>query len=131
MIAIADLRELAMTRLRDAEALYAAGQYDTSVYVCGYCVELLLKSRICRTLHWDGFPDSNSEFQRYLSFRTHDLEALLHLSGVERQVSGEHEDAWRTVVKWNPGWRYRVTGTSSASDAALMLNAVTQLVEVI
>lgn len=131
MIAIADLRDIAIARLKDAEALHAAGQHDASVYVCGYCIELLLKARICRTLDWEGFPESNSEFQRYVSFRTHDLTTLLKLSGIERKILGEHGIAWTTVSKWDSNWRYRAIGKASADDAVLMLNAAKELMEVI
>jgi HEPN domain-containing protein len=131
MIAVADLRELAIARLKGAETLYAAGQYDTCVYLCGYCIELLLKARICRTLGWRGFPESNTEFQRYASFRTHDLEALLHLSGIEMAIKSEHQNAWKAVKSWEPNFRYLPTGAFTADTASHMLNAVKELLGVI
>ncbi len=86
MLAIRDLQKIARARLRDAEVLLRARRFDGSIYVCGYAVEIGLKARICRTLRWAGFPDSKTEFQGYASFRTHDLDVLLHLSGRESMI---------------------------------------------
>lgn len=41
-----ELQQLARLRLREAEALFAAGLYDGCVYLCGYVVELALKARM-------------------------------------------------------------------------------------
>ncbi|HBB88531.1 MAG TPA: hypothetical protein DC047_13040 [Blastocatellia bacterium] len=71
MIEHGELLEIAEERLKDAEALLAAGRYDGAIYLGGYVVELALKSCICRILNWKGFPQTRSEFQNYQSFRTH------------------------------------------------------------
>lgn len=98
MLAIRDLQRIARARLRDAEVLTRARRFDGSVYVCGYAVEIALKARICRTLRWAGFPGSNMEFQGYASFRTHDLDVLLHLSGREAIIKTRHLTAWSVVA---------------------------------
>ena len=82
MIARNELRKIARTRLKEAEVLYQNKKYDGAIYLCGYAIEAVLKARICRTLKWTGFPQSRSEFQSYQSFRTHDLDILLNLSGI-------------------------------------------------
>ncbi|MBI1923693.1 HEPN domain-containing protein, partial [Candidatus Poribacteria bacterium] len=81
MISKDDLRKIARAKLKDAEVLYKNRRYDGAVYLCGYTIETVLKARICRTLKWEGFPSTRSEFQSYQSFRTHDLVVLLTLSG--------------------------------------------------
>ena len=81
MIVVSDLRKIARAPLEDAAVLCKARRYDGAVYVCGYAVETALKARICRTLKWNAYPFSASEFQKYQSFRTHDLDVLLRLSG--------------------------------------------------
>ena len=83
MISIGDLKNIAKARLIDAEALASCHRYEGAVYLCGYAVELGLKNRICKTLKWEGFPGSTKEFQGYQSFKTHNLDILLHLSGGE------------------------------------------------
>lgn len=81
MIAVRDLQVIAWARLREAEQLLRAGEYDGGVYLCGYAVELELKACICGTLKWHGYPGTRSEFRGYQSFQTHDLRVLLRLSG--------------------------------------------------
>jgi len=117
MIDSSELRRIARARLKDADVLRRSRRYDGSVYLCGYAVELALKARICKTLKWASFPSTRKEFQRYSSFRTHDLETLLHLSGREAAVKLKHLAEWSTVVVWEPGVRYRAVGTASFSDA--------------
>jgi hypothetical protein len=57
-----ELRTLARARLKDAQLLFAAKRYDAATYVCGYAVEMALKARICQTLGWTNFPETNKEF---------------------------------------------------------------------
>jgi HEPN domain-containing protein len=87
MVPIADLRKIAKGRLVDADVLFQAGRYDGAIYLCGYAVEIALKARICRTLKWPGYP---SNFTGYLSFKTHNLDILLHLSGVEAKIKSKY-----------------------------------------
>jgi hypothetical protein len=61
-------------------------RYDGAIYLCGYAIEVALKARTCRTLGWAEFPETNREFENYRSFRTHDLEVLLNLSGVRNRI---------------------------------------------
>jgi HEPN domain len=126
MVSRTELRTIARARIKDAEALLAAGRYDGSVYLCGYSVELGLKARICRTLKWtDGFPSTNKEFENYKSFRTHKLDVLLHLSGAEEKFKQQAKltAAWSDVAAWDPDARYRLVGTATAADAADMINS--------
>src|SRR5437660_12799334 len=44
MIITKDLRAIARARLRDAQALLRAKRFDGAFYLCGYAVELALKS---------------------------------------------------------------------------------------
>jgi len=80
------LRQAARARIKDAEVLLTAKRYDGAAYICGYALELGLKARICRTLKWSGYPSTNKEFANYRSFKTHDLDVLLHLSGIEEKI---------------------------------------------
>lgn len=59
-----ELRTLARARLKDADVLFAATRYDAATYLCGYAIELALKARICQTLRWTHFPETNKEFIR-------------------------------------------------------------------
>lgn len=127
MLSLSDLTHIAQARLADASALASAGRYDGSVYLCGYAVEVALKARICRSLGWPDFPATSGEFRSYRSFQTHDLDVLLHLSGVEASIKGKHLAEWSTVAQWDPEVRYRSVGGATAADASSMLTAATTL----
>ena len=132
MIDIEALRELARERLRDAMALFKAKRYDAADYFLGYAIEIALKARICRTLRWEeGFPESNSEFTHLQSFKTHDLNVLLRLSGQKDRIKEKHGWAWSLIEKWNPAHRYRLRGAAIPADVQSRLAAARVLVRVL
>ncbi len=122
---------IARGRLKDAESLVAARRYDGAIYVAGYAVELHLKARICQTLKWKDFPESRKEFQGLTSFKTHDLDILLRLSGREERIKIPYFAEWSAVAQWNPEARYRPLGTARASDAKQMIAATKVLLKAI
>jgi HEPN domain-containing protein len=129
MLATQEVRRIASARLRDAAVLLAAKRYDGAVYLCGYAVELALKARICRTLKWPGYPESNKEFEPLKSFRVHDLDVLLRLTGRESAVKASYFVEWSAVAAWNPEARYKPIGSANAGDATLMLESATLLLK--
>jgi len=120
-----EIEKIVQARLEDAEVLYKASRYDGSVYLCGYAVELGLKARICRTLLWDEYLTSG----QYKTFKTHDLDVLLHLTGMEDKVKLKHMAAWSIVAQWNPEARYNPIGNARVADAREMLDASKELLE--
>jgi hypothetical protein len=131
MLATADLRNIAAARLTDAAVLHAAHRYDCAVYVCGYAVECALKARIATTLNWAGFPETNNEFGPFRSFETHDLSALLKLTGMEQHIKINHQADWSEVTQWDPENRYKVVGMVGAPAAQNMLSAAVRLLAVL
>ncbi len=131
MVSISELRGIARGRLRDAEVLLAARRYDGAIYLCGYAIEAALKARICRTLKWSGYPDTRREFEGYQSFRTHDLEILLHLSGIEDRIKTNHLAEWSVVATWDSNVRYRPIGSTSSQDAAGMIQSTKALLGIL
>jgi hypothetical protein len=131
MILPSELRAIAKARLKDAEVLFSAGRYDGSVYLCGYSVEISLKARICQTLKWDDFPSTNKEFEGYHSFRTHNLDVLLHLSGAEKKIKPKYLTAWSFVAGWEPHTRYKQIGTATSAEAADMIDSAKILLRVL
>ena len=123
MISTRDLSKIARTRLRDSEILFNNKRYDGSVYLCGYAIELALKLKICKALKWSGFPEEKGEFSYLSSFKTHDLDVLLKLSGVESKIRSLHLADWSTIASWEPGVRYRPTGFARKIDAKNMLSS--------
>lgn len=131
MISVENLREIAKARLEDSEILYRAKRYDGAAYLCGYVIELALKSRICETLKWPGFPESKHEFENYRSFKTHSLDVLLSLTGKEQEIKTQFLADWSVVVKWDPEVRYKPIGTAGERDANLMIESTKALLGVL
>lgn len=127
MISRNELRNLAKARLRDAEALVDANRLAGANYICGYAIELWLKFRICKTLHWLEFPRSSSEFQGLNSFKIHDLDRLLRLSGIEDKVKSRFFTEWSIVSEWNPESRYNSNSTITRTDAESMIESARTL----
>jgi len=123
MIVINELRKIAQARFKDADVLLEARRYDGAIYLCGYAIELALKARVCKTLGWPGYPSTTGEFKDYHSFRTHDLDVLLHLTGREQAIKGSYLAEWSAVAKWNPSARYQAVGAATETNAKLMLFA--------
>ncbi len=115
-------------RLREAKTLLNSSQFDGAIYLCGYAIELSLKAKICETLHWNEFPFTTNEFKAYQTFRTHDLDILLHLSGIESVIRGSYLSEWSIVSAWNPEDRYRMTG-ATATEAGSIINSSETLLE--
>ena len=90
MINKSQLQNIAKEKLEDAESLHRNGKHSSAFYISGYTLEIFLKSIICDTLNWDGYPSTNSEFQGFTSFKTHNLENLLRLTGKHNEVFDNH-----------------------------------------
>jgi len=131
MIPRNELKKIANARLKDSEALFQHRRYDSAVYLCGYAIELALKARICRTLKWAGFPSTRREFESLASLKTHDLNILLRLSGLENKIQTGFATDWASVATWEPESRYHAVGTTNQSDAAKMIAAAKTLLRVI
>ena len=123
MIDKVTLRLNAEIRLKDAQVLLAHGQLDGAAYLCGYAVEFALKARICDTLN-------TGEYLDYLqSYKTHDLERLLFLTGQEAPLKQNVLVEWTSVVhNWKPEMRYK-KGFLSTGDVQTLLNAAQVLLQ--
>lgn len=131
MIAVDELDRIARARLDDAKSLLAAGRFDGATYVCGYAVEVALKARICRTLNWSEFPATGGEFGPYKSFRTHELEVLLRLSGQEERIKQSHFARWNVAAVWRADSRYNSVGTAQPAATKAMIIAADELLVVL
>ncbi len=127
MMIRAQIKQMARQHLSDARLLLRRGRYDGAIYLGGYVVEMALKERICRTLRWSGFPQTAKEFAGLQSFKTHNLEDLLHLSGIEVRIKTRHLAHWNVVLIWNPELRYNLPGSVSRADAQAFIDAVAVL----
>ena len=129
MLTLHDLTSLAKARLKDAQILLLAGRYDGAVYLCGYAVDVALKARIVKTLKWEeGFPESRGDFEGLQSFKTHDLETLLFLSGWDARIKRTYPGEWSKVSGWDPESRYERPGGVSQAQAAYIIDTAKRIV---
>lgn len=131
MIPKVELKRRAKAKLKDAEILFLNRRYDGSVYLCGYVIELALKARTCTTLKWPDFPETNNDFRNFQSFKTHNLDILLTLSGLESKIKLNHFPDWNNVNQWNPEMRYGPIGSITVSEANDMILSTKKLLKII
>lgn len=122
-----ELKELARTRLKEARALYNSGLYDGASYLAGYVVELALKARICKLLDLDKYPETGEAAR---SFKTHKLDDLLRLAGLQRkfdQAKASNPNLlthWSLVTEWSEQFRYNPVGSSPRIRAREIIAAL-------
>ena len=117
-----DLQELAAARLADAQILYKYKRYDAAYCLAGYAVECALKACLARKTKRHDFPDKKDTDKAH----THDLQALLSLSGVGEKLGDFRDDPalrkqWSIVKEWSETSRYHRSGRERAG---IIINAV-------
>ncbi|HKL01763.1 MAG TPA: hypothetical protein VJ943_16035, partial [Desulfotignum sp.] len=68
---------------------------------------------------------------KYSTFKTHDLDVLLHLTGLEDTVKLQYMTEWSIVAQWNPEARYKPIGSVKEADAKDMLDSVKELIKLL
>jgi HEPN domain-containing protein len=110
-----DLQALAEARLADAQILFRHKRYDAAYYLAGYAVECALKACVAKKTKRHDFPAKKDTDKAH----THDLQALLSLSGVGEQLNDFHDDPtlgkqWSIVKQWSEASRYYKSGNERA-----------------
>ncbi len=137
----ADIEILALSKLVDAECLSDNGRADGAYYLAGYCIELLLKARVCKTLGIPDFFNFGSSTKKKLKnegnlakpYKVHDFEQLLVLSGIyndfEQELTNDplFKAHWSVVSKWNEDCRY-LTG-QNPQDVKDFLTSVKEIAQ--
>lgn len=131
---ISEQRKAGKHRMTDAKALYAATRYRGAMYLAGYSIECLLKTKLMRMYDCRHLRELEEELQRrgllsaQASVLTHQLELLLRLAqGLDRlRQSEEHWKLFNMVNRWVPAWRY-AADLSNPEDAGDFLAAVDRL----
>ena len=113
---------LADARLRDAEVLLGNRRFAGAYYLAGYSVECAIKACIAKRTRKSEFPPREAP-----KFYTHDLWALLKMSGLSDQYGEARRDNpdlgsnWSVVDAWSEDSRYE---THTQREATELLNAV-------
>jgi hypothetical protein len=107
----AELQQLAMDRIDDANVLLASKRWSAAYYLAGYAVECGLKACIL------AYLSANLDVifkQRDFSKNcwSHDLNKLMDLANLtgkwdaECKANGKFDNYWSTVKDWNETFRY-------------------------
>ena len=128
MLSKTDLKKISRSRFEESKVLFLANRYDGSVYLCGYSIEVALKSTICDFYKLSGFPETKDEFkdlreQKGIDIKIHDLDKLLRLSGMEPLIKSTYLADWSIVTQWDPKVRYRPIGSAKKVDAQNMIES--------
>ena len=70
-------------------------------------------------------------FRGLQSLKTHNLDILVRLSGVEARGKTRHLAEWSAVLDWNPEKRYQPIGKSTPQQATDMVTSAKRLLEVL
>ena len=117
-----DFQRLAGTRIREAKALFKAGEFSGAYYLAGYAVECALKACYAKSVQRHDFPD-----KRVRQVFTHDPVELTRLAGLNDELqmavrsSRNFAAAWEVVCKWSEDSRYTV---SARQDAEALFDAI-------
>lgn len=121
-------------RLDDARALLNAVRWRGAMYMAGYAVECLLKTKLMRMFDCRHLRELEDELHRrgtisaHTTIFTHQLEVLMRLTqGLDRLRA--NEPLWRhfnIVNRWVPAWRY-ASDLSKREDAEDFLEAVEKI----
>jgi HEPN domain-containing protein len=96
-------------RRREAASLLTAGHYCGAYYLAGYAAECALKACVCKQVQRYDFPDRKVANEVF----THDLEKLMRLSGLARELEKEMEMNktlelnWAVTKDWSEASRYQ------------------------
>jgi hypothetical protein len=120
----AELRQMALLRIRDARVLLKGGRWEFAYYVSGYAVECALKScLLARMVHTAWVFEEKWKASDCL---THDFVELIKLAGLTnelnarlaaRAAAGDSFVAnWGMVLQWSPTSRYVSKTETEARD---------------
>jgi HEPN domain-containing protein len=136
MDCIANINKLALDKFSEAECLFNNEHYDGAYYMAGYTIELLLKAKICKNLGIEDFFDEKNGIIKKIkfpqTFKSHDYEQLLVLSGVYKELDIAFADVnfkvkWSSVCAWSEESRYSTGKTPE--DVQDFLTSIKEIVE--
>jgi HEPN domain-containing protein len=132
---ISELAKASIHRLEDARALIAAERWQGAMYLAGYAVECLLKTKLmrryrCRTLtQLDELLHRKGRTSEQWSIYSHELVTMLNLLGCLERMQA-NRNVWRAfalVNQWAPAWRYSAD-LGTKKDADQFVDSVEQVV---
>lgn len=122
-------------RLDDARALFNAVRWRGAMYMAGYALECLLKTKLMQVYNCRNLRELEEELQRRgllameATVFTHQLELLLRLTQSMERLR-QNRLLWpqfNLVNRWLPAWRY-TADLGSRQDAEDFLEAIEALI---
>jgi HEPN domain-containing protein len=118
-------------RLDDAKALFEASRWRGSMYLAGYAVECLLKTKLMRMFKCRHLQDLDDELQDRniipsgVTVFTHQLELLLGWTGARHRLQRDRLrwQLFNEANRWLTAWRYS-PNLGSRSEAEYFFEAV-------
>lgn len=85
-----DLKKISLARLKAAEILMRAEDWDYAGYTLGYVLEFSLKAAICKRLNLNSYPADDKARTTEVRglFKTHSFDSLIMLSGFSKVFGG-------------------------------------------
>lgn len=135
-----EIKKVAWQRLEEAIILYKNAKCDSSFYLAGYCVELMLKAKICERLGIPNLFDETDAKANQTSdtaeirniLKTHNLFTLLIFSGLKVKFDldkAKNSNLAKTnsllFNNWNENGVYRSNGSIKGKDVEILLNFLT------
>lgn len=103
-----DLQEIAEMRINESGILIQNNAYAGAYYLAGYAIECALKACVAKQIRKHEFPDKKLILDSY----SHDLEKLLHVSGLKTKFheaindNPELDVNWSIIKDWTVDARY-------------------------
>jgi HEPN domain-containing protein len=119
----ADLQKLSNARIREAQILFAAGEYSGAYYLAGYAVECALKSCFAKSVKRYDFPEKNRADKIF----THKLPELARLANLDadlavaKQANSKFAASWLLASNWTEESRYSMW---TKNDAEAIIKAI-------
>ena len=135
-IGISEQSKASKHRLDHAWALFNAVRWRGAMYMAGYAIECLLKTKLMEMYNCRNLRELEQELQRRrllpanTTIFTHQLEVLLRLTQARDRLR-QNRHIWlqfNVVNSWMPAWRY-TANQSSRSEAQHFLEAVEPILE--
>jgi HEPN domain-containing protein len=128
---VSEQRRAGKHRMDDARVLLGSTRWRGAMYLAGYSVECLLKTKLMGMFNCRHLLELDEELQRrgvlsaHATVFTHQLEVLLRLTDALERLR-QNMELWRLfniVNCWVPAWRYN-PDLSNHDDANDFLDAV-------
>jgi hypothetical protein len=131
---VSEHAKAARHRLVDARVLLDGARWRGSMYMAGYAVECLLKTKLMRIFNCNTLSDLEDELRRRNALPanatvfTHQLEILMVLTHSLERLKRDKGlwTGYNTVNRWIPAWRYAAE-PSNPDDAGDFFGAVERL----